>query len=129
MNARTDRRPGEITATLEELWRKIGPMVTAGSAAFISGATGTAPATAEERAFLEAHADLPVRATGTAIGHGIEPQFAMNIALAALSVSRGRLFASAEPAERTMESPLTQAVVTSVSPWRGEGLALVEAVG
>jgi 3-oxoacyl-[acyl-carrier-protein] synthase II len=31
--------------------------------------------------------------------------------------------------ERPMEHPLKQAVVTGVGHWRGEGLALVEAVG
>ena len=41
------------------------------------------PATSEERAFLQNHATLPVRATGTHLGHGLEPQFPANIALAA----------------------------------------------
>ena len=35
---------------------------------------------------------LPVRATGTYIGHGFEPQFAMNIALAALVLGHDKLF-------------------------------------
>ena len=54
-----------------------------GKAAVLSGATGAEPATAEERAFLEAHNDIAVRATGSYLGHGVEPQFAMNVALAA----------------------------------------------
>ena len=57
-----------------------------GQAAVISGATGAEPATAEERAWLATMPDVPVRATGTYIGHGIEPQFAMNIALATLAL-------------------------------------------
>jgi len=127
-NARSDRKPGAVTSTLAGLWETL-PAVRPGGAAFLSGATGAAAATAEERAFLEAHAELVVRATGTHIGHGVEPQFAMNIALAALAVGRGSLFPPGEPFERDMSGALTQAVVTSVGHWRGEGLALVEAVG
>ena len=53
----------------------------------------------------------------------------MNVALAALAVSRGSLFPPADDSgvERPMDGPLTQAVVTGVGHWRGEGLALVEA--
>jgi 3-oxoacyl-[acyl-carrier-protein] synthase II len=127
-NARSDRKPGAVTATLAKLWEAL-PAVRPDGAAFISGATGAAPATAEERAFLEAHAALVVRATGTHIGHGVEPQFAMNIALAALAVGRGTLFPPGDSFERDMTGALTQAVVTSVGHWRGEGLGLVEAVG
>jgi 3-oxoacyl-[acyl-carrier-protein] synthase II len=58
----------------------------------------------------------------------MEPQFAMNVALAATVVSRGKLF---PPVDKTgVESPaydtVSQVVVTSVGHWRGEGLALVE---
>jgi 3-oxoacyl-[acyl-carrier-protein] synthase II len=60
----------------------------------------------------------------------MEPQFAMNVALAAIALSKGRLFASFDTsgAERAMDEPLRQVVVTGVGHWRGEGLALLEAV-
>jgi 3-oxoacyl-[acyl-carrier-protein] synthase II len=125
--ARSDRSPGAITATLERLWEALAPDVHNAAAAFISGATGVAPATAEERRFLESHSDIAVRATGTTLGHGVEPQFVMNIAVAALAISRSKLFAPSDRFERAMAGPLTQAVVTGVGHWRGEGLALVEA--
>jgi 3-oxoacyl-[acyl-carrier-protein] synthase II len=127
LNARSNRKPGEITAMLGRLWDKIAPR--AGKAgAFISGATGVEPATSEERAFLVGHPEFAVRATGTHIGHGVEPQFAMNIALAAIAVQRGELFASQDPTgfERSADGALARAVVTSVGHWRGEGLAVVE---
>jgi 3-oxoacyl-[acyl-carrier-protein] synthase II len=127
-NARSDRKPGAVTATLAKLWDTL-PAVHAESAAVISGATGAAAATAEERAFLQAHSELVVRATGTHIGHGVEPQFVMNIALAALALERKALSPSPDPFERPMAGALTQAVVTGVGHWRGEGLALVEAAG
>jgi 3-oxoacyl-[acyl-carrier-protein] synthase II len=128
-NTRADRTPGSITAALGGLWDKFVPDVKPRAAAFISGATGIDQPTREERAFLDAHGELAVRATGTHIGHGVEPQFAMNIALAALAVREGRLFGPADSYERPMADALSQAVVTSVGHWRGEGLALVEAVG
>jgi 3-oxoacyl-[acyl-carrier-protein] synthase II len=126
-NARSNRKPGDVTATLGELWDKIAP---SGRGAFISGATGVEPATSEERAFLESHPEWAVRATGTHIGHGVEPQFAMNVALAAIAVQHGRLFATGDATgfERATEGELTRALVTGVGHWRGEGLALVEKI-
>jgi 3-oxoacyl-[acyl-carrier-protein] synthase II len=123
------RRSYEVTAMLGRLWDKIAPPRGKGGA-FISGATGVEPATAEERAFLGSHPEFTVRATGTRIGHGVEPQFAMNIALAAIALQRGELFLSQDTTgfERPASDPFTQAVVTSVGHWRGEGLALVEKI-
>ena len=96
----------------------------------ISGATGAEPATREERDWLLTLPDVPVRATASALGQGFEAQFAMNIALATLVLGRGKLFAPADASgvERGYEGPLDQVVVTSVAHWRGEGMALVEAV-
>ena len=102
-----------------------------GHAAVLSGATGANPATAEERHFLELHADLAVRATGSYLGHGLEPQFPMNIALATVALGHGSLFPPCDSTglERPMTGDLTQVLVTGVGHWRGEGLALVERVG
>ena len=90
----------------------------------ISGATGVEPATAEEREFLAQHA-VPVRATGTYIGHGVEAQFPMNIALATLALKHGRLYPASGAGEAEAVGALTQVVVTGVGHWRGEGMALV----
>jgi 3-oxoacyl-[acyl-carrier-protein] synthase II len=129
LSDRTKRQPGDIGSALGKLWGKISGKLQPGKAAVISGATGAAPATAEERDFLAGHKDIAVRATGTYLGHAFEPQFPMNVALAAVAVSRGSLYPPGDDSgvERAMEGPLTQAVVTSVGHWRGEGLALVEA--
>jgi 3-oxoacyl-[acyl-carrier-protein] synthase II len=126
VNARSNRRPGDVTATLHKLWATLPPLRP--DCALISGACGAFPATAEERAFLDTHAELALRATGNRIGHGVEPQFAMNIALAAMAVERRALFPPCDASERAATDALTQAVVTGVGHWRGEGLALVEAV-
>jgi 3-oxoacyl-[acyl-carrier-protein] synthase II len=126
LNARSNRKPGAVTATLAKLWTTL-PAVRP-DCAVISGASGAGPATAEERTFLDSHAELAVRATGSRIGHGVEPQFAMNIALAAMALERKALFPACDPCERAATGALTQAVVTGIGHWRGEGLALVEAV-
>ena len=128
---RASRQPGTITETLGKLWDKIKDKVKAGHAAVLSGATGTAQPTGEERAFLEQHGDLAVRATGTYLGHGMEPQFAMNVALATMALAHGSLFPPCDTTgmEKPMSGSLDQVVVTGVGHWRGEGMALVERVG
>jgi 3-oxoacyl-[acyl-carrier-protein] synthase II len=125
------RTPGAVTAALERMFLgAVTPRLDPARAAVISGATGVAPATAEERAFLQQHPDLAVRASATHLGHGLEPQFPANIALASIALQAGKLFppCNASGMERAMDTPLAQVVVTSVGHWRGEGLALIEAV-
>ena len=122
------KHPGEVTATLEKLWSKLGKLEDKG--AIITGATGAEPATSEERAFLGEHADFAVRATGTMFGHTMETQFPLGLGLAALSISRGALFPPNDPTglEVEMSKPPTQIVVIGAGHWRGEGMALVEAI-
>jgi 3-oxoacyl-[acyl-carrier-protein] synthase II len=122
------KHPGEITATLEKLWSKIGKL--GNDAAIITGATGAEPATSEERAFLGAHPDFAVRASGTVFGHTMETQFPLGLALAALSIARGALFPPNDPTglEVEMSNSPTQIVVIGTGHWRGEGMALVEAI-
>jgi 3-oxoacyl-[acyl-carrier-protein] synthase II len=119
---------GAVTETLGSLWKDTG--AEASQAAIITGATGAEPATSEERSFLEAHKAIPVRATGTRFGHIMEGQFPLGIALAALSLARGSLFppADSSPFEIAMTAAPTQIVVIGTGHWRGEGMALVEAV-
>ena len=80
---------------------------------------------------MEQHTDLAVRATGSYLGHGLEPQFPMNIALATVALGHGILFPPSDPTglERSVGGDVTQVLVTGVGHWRGEGLALVERVG
>jgi 3-oxoacyl-[acyl-carrier-protein] synthase II len=128
---RATRQPGTITETLSRLWDRLKAKIDAGRAAVLSGATGVKPATVEERMFLELHPDLAVRATGSYVGHGLEPQFAINIALATVALGHGSLFPPCDSTglERPMTGNLTQVVVTGVGHWRGEGLALIERIG
>ncbi len=124
------RTPGAVREALGQMWQSLPAETASGRTGIISGATGAEPATGEERAWLKTVSQFPVRATGSYVGHGFEPQFAMNVALAALLLHREKLFApwDSSGVERQYEGPLDRIVVTGVGHWRGEGMAVVEAV-
>jgi 3-oxoacyl-[acyl-carrier-protein] synthase II len=63
-------------------------------------------------------------------GHTMESQFSLGLALAALSISRGALFPPNDSSgvEIEMSKPPAQIVVIGAGHWRGEGMALVEAI-
>lgn len=119
--------PGNVTAVLDALWTKLG---VATGTPIITGATGAAYATDEERAFLKKHANAPVRGHATAFGHLMEAQLPLGLALAALSISKGKLFAANDTTGVEVETTASpsQIVVIGTGHWRGEGMALVEAV-
>jgi 3-oxoacyl-[acyl-carrier-protein] synthase II len=122
------KQPGDVKLTLEKLWSELGELRDSG--AIITGATGAEPATSEEQAFLTGHPDFAVRATGTMFGHTMETQFPLGLALAALAISRGALFPPTDSSgvEIEMSKPPAQIVVIGAGHWRGEGMALVEAI-
>jgi 3-oxoacyl-[acyl-carrier-protein] synthase II len=125
---RNKRQEGDIEATLGRQWQTIAAQVDNGYAAVISGATGLEPATSAERAALNKFG-LPVRGSGTYIGHGIEAQFPANLAIGVTVLEHGKLFAPLGSGDGgTNPEPLDQVVVTGVGAWRGEGLALVERI-
>ncbi len=87
-------------------------------------------ATREEAAFLSARSQIPVRAVGTSFGHLSEAQFPLALALASLSLSRRALVPpndTSGPEIESKERP-SKIIAVSVGHWRGEGMALVEAV-
>lgn len=123
---RSRRRPGEATANAERQLATMRQHLALGHAAVISGASGAPAATQEEAEFLRS-VRLPVRGTATALGHSLEPSFPANLALAAMALSRRRLFAPLEAGEQALTADLRQVLVTSWGHWRGEALAVVEA--
>ncbi len=122
------RKVGEVKKTLDALWTKISPAKD--NVAIITGATGAEPVTSEERAFLADRKTIPVRATGTMFGHTLEAQFPLGLALAALSLSRGEIFPPNDSTglEIEMSGAPDQIVVIGAGHWRGEGMALLEAI-
>ena len=127
---RNARKDGETEATLLDEFSAVQPSLRRDCAVVISGASGAEPATSEERQALS-KIGLPVRATTTYIGNGMEAQFLANIAIGCEAVRQNALF-PANGSGDTGEVPsggVCQAVVTSVGHWRGEGLALIERIG
>jgi 3-oxoacyl-[acyl-carrier-protein] synthase II len=95
----------------------------------ISGASGLEPATSAEHSALK-QIGLPIRNTGTYIGHGVEAQFLANLAIGCAAIDHGKLYPARGPADAGDGPPdLSQAVVTAIANWRGEGLALIERAG
>jgi 3-oxoacyl-[acyl-carrier-protein] synthase II len=98
------------------------------STAIFSAASGAEPATSEEAEVLKA-IGLPVRAVASRLGHGFEGAFPAAVALAALAVNAGKLYAAMDaPLETPGPAHLRQAIVTCAGHWRGEGVGMVEAV-
>ncbi len=119
---RCRRDAGVATAVARRQMAALDGTYDAAGAAVISGASGAAAATVEERAFLDT-LGLPVRAGATALGHSLEPAFPASVALAAMALARGTLFPPLEPAETPMTAPLRDVLVTGWGHWRGEALA------
>ncbi len=129
LSDRNSREPGECEASLRRQWQALAGRIDRGRAAIISGASGLEPATSAERCVLD-EIGLPVRNTGTYIGHGVDTQFTANLGIACAVIEHSKLFAPTGSGDRGESPPdLSQVVVTGVGNWRGEGLALVERVG
>lgn len=123
---RSRRRTGEAMTNATHQLMAMRHHLVPPHAAVISGASGVLAPTQEEASFLY-DLGLPVRGTTTAFGHSLEPSFPANLALAAMALSRRRMFAPLEPEEQPMTDELRQVLVTSWGHWRGEALAVVEA--
>lgn len=126
---RNRRDTHSLEAAVGRMLEEVKPRLASGQAAVLSSASGAAPATQAERRALEKLGQVPVRATGSVLGHGVEAQFPLNVGLAALAISRGGLWPALDPTgfELPWSGTLKQVLVTGIGVWRGEGLALVEA--
>lgn len=125
---RNRRQPGEIEATIAAEWAVIEPKVKKDKAVVISGASGLEPPTSAEKSAL-AKIGLPVRATGSHIGHGFDTQFLANIAIACETLRQGKLFPACGSGDAgNAPAEIAQVAITSVGNWRGEGLALIEKI-
>lgn len=134
LSERSARKPGQAGEVAARQLDQLRPALSGALFALLSGATGAESATSEERTFLDAVTKehrCVVRAGGTAIGHGFEAQFPALVALAALLTHRGTIYPPRDSSG--MEAPhsgaIEQALVTLWGHWRGEGMALVSALG
>jgi 3-oxoacyl-[acyl-carrier-protein] synthase II len=126
---RCRRQVDSLENAISRMLDDFTPRLASDRWAVLSCASGAAPATQSERSALRKLDKIPVRATGSVVGHGVEAQFPLNIGLAALAVSRKSLWPALDTTgfEQPWGGTLSQVLVTGISAWRGEGMALVEA--
>jgi 3-oxoacyl-[acyl-carrier-protein] synthase II len=118
---------------LARVFDKVDGALANGTAAVFSGASGVAPVTGAELGFLDglgARGDIDyVWTYGDLLGHAVEAHFPAGVALAALALRAGgvslELMGGSAAADGA--STVDRILVTAVGPWRGEGLALLEA--
>ena len=121
---RCRREPGQAT---ENARRQIDRLLTLEHPdAVLSAATGAAPITAEEEAFLRS-VGLPFRGVATAMGSSLEATFIAAVALAAIVARHGSLPPPAEPGEPVQAGPVQQVLVNGWGHWRSEAMALIAA--
>jgi len=129
------RSPADITRSLARLFEHVFPLLPDERLTIWSGASGVEPATGEELAFLDllpTYGITPgVAVYGDRIGHSVEAHFPAGVAMAALALRReSRLPAIFSPpqAGAPAQGSARCALVTGVGHWRGEALALIEAI-
>ncbi|AFL52758.1 3-oxoacyl-[acyl-carrier-protein] synthase II [Sinorhizobium fredii] len=124
---RGSREDGRLEARLRDLARP-GAALEAQSTVVFSGTSGFHDLARREKAFLDSElAGRPVRAYGGLVGHGIEAQFPVGMALAALSLGHAAKVPPFDPAEALMTAPAKAAIVTTIGHARGEGIAVLSA--
>lgn len=134
LSGRSRREPGQAAAVAKSQVEALRPALGDKPVGVLSGATGIAKTTLEERALLEtlvAEGTVgPIRATQSWIGNSLEAAFPAQIALAALALSRKGFYRPSDPTGLELEAAdvPTQILATSWGFWRGEGMALLEAI-
>lgn len=127
------RKPGDVTAKLSRQFDEIAP---AGSApvSVISAATGVDEATREERdliaGWVKAGRVDGVWAQGSLLGAATSATFPAALGLAALALSRRGFYRPFDATGLERRPPGAPARIATISAgiWRGEGMALAEAV-
>jgi 3-oxoacyl-[acyl-carrier-protein] synthase II len=134
LSDRSRREPGQAGANGARQFETILGSTGGRRPAVLSGATGMAGATVEERELLAGLIDraeiATVRGCATMLGSCLEANFAAEVGLAALALSRGGFYRPFD--DSGFETPLAEApsviVATVWGMWRGEGIGLIEAI-
>lgn len=134
LSGRSRREPGGATAIATQQFEQIRREAGDRRLAMLTSASGLAPQTAEEQAFLAGLIERgeidAVRATPNMLGSSVEATFPSMVALAALALSRNGFYPPVDETgfETAVEVPPSAIAVNSWGNWRGEGMGLVEAV-
>jgi 3-oxoacyl-[acyl-carrier-protein] synthase II len=125
---RGSREDGKLEKRLTRL-TEAGSKNAAADTIVFSGASGLVDLAGREKTVLEqVFAGSALRGYGGITGHGLEAQFPVGLALAALSLDAGAKVPAFDAAhEQTMAAPAKHAVVTTIGYTRGEGIAILSA--
>ena len=134
LSDRSRRAPGEAVAAANRQFQTIRAEAGDKPLALLTDASGLAPHTAEQQAWLAgliADGSLDtVRATTNMLGNNVEASFPAMVGLAALALSRKDFYPTVD--ETGFEQAATRTpkaiAVNSWGSWRGEGMGLVEAI-
>ncbi|MFN6986462.1 MAG: beta-ketoacyl-ACP synthase, partial [Rhizobium oryzihabitans] len=121
---RGSRDEGKMEKRMERL---LAPAKDSAATVVFSGASGYDEVTQREKDILEkALPQAVIRGFGGVTGHGLEAQFPLGLALAALTLESGaKVPAFDAGAEKPMGEAASEAVVTTVGHVRGEGVAVL----
>jgi 3-oxoacyl-[acyl-carrier-protein] synthase II len=124
---RGSRDDGKFEARLERLLEPAKAIE--GEAIVFSGSSGLHEISAREKAVLDsALPKAAIRGYGGITGHGLETQFPLGLALAALALANQAKVPAFDPNhEKPMGAAARTAVVTTVGHARGEGVAVLSA--
>lgn len=124
----TARMEGDVSRAMTQLFERVLPHVPAGTLPVWSGASGVEPAMSEELTFLDVLPTCDItpdlHVYGDGIGYSVEAHFFAGLALAALAAKN-----AIECDACGTNTAANRALVTGTGYWRGEALALIEAIG
>jgi len=128
----TGRRDDEaaISARLERLAAALEGETGQGPLGYLCGASGARQASDMERDFIDRLArnrEVAVRTFGSVLGHGLEAQMPVGVALAAAALDQNRYYPPFDPSDPAAagDMPAHCIAVTSFGHWRGEAIAVV----
>jgi 3-oxoacyl-[acyl-carrier-protein] synthase II len=117
-------------ARLERLAAALDSDDDGGPLGYLCGASGAKQATDMEHGFIDSLSrdhGVAVRTFGSVLGHGLEAQMPVGVALAAAALDQNRYYPPFDPFDQatTSEPAPGRIAVTSFGHWRGEALAIV----
>lgn len=128
----TDTGPREDEATVGARLEQLAAALDGGEEplGYLCGASGAKQATDMERVFIDSLSkthDVAMRSFGSVLGHGLEAQMPVGVALAAVALDQKCYYPPFDPSDpaTTSDTPPRRIAVTSFGHWRGEAVALV----
>ena len=118
-----NRENGGVKNAVEKMMEKIGGQPDA----IISGASGMEDVTRQEMEVLET-TNAPIRCFGSKTGHGVEAQFPLSVALAALAVKNEGFYPPFEVSENERQEKVNNVMATAIGASQAEGIAMLSKV-